>query len=384
MIQKTLHKALFSIALLPGLAFAQTSEERISQLEEQVNALATMVDQQSKPQSTPQKTSKTTIGGYGEIKYHHETTTALNGQKTREIDISRFVLFVGHEFSDKIHLVSELEVEHAIAASNQRGAVELEQLYIDFELSPGSHLKAGMVLMPIGIVNETHEPPTFYGVDRPVIEKTIIPTTWWSTGVMWSKQFKNGLQTDIMIHEGLKTDDPNATTGADPYDIKGGKQKSSFATAYDLATTVRVKYTGTAGLELAAYGQFQPDLDQSAGKSYADDALLLGGHAIYQLGNTKLTGLYAQWMLGGDGAKTAGKDSQYGGYVEASYKINSNWGVFGRSSQWSQKKDETKNQQNVGFSYWPHEDIVVKADIQQQNKEAGDLNGFNLGLGFQF
>lgn len=376
---------LSSLMTLPNLAQANNeTEARIAALEEQIAAMAEIID--AKQSSTP-TANKTTIGGYGEIKYHHETVLNQDGSEaTREIDLTRFVLFFGHQFSDRIRLESEFEVEHVLASAGSRGAVELEQAFLEFDLAPQHILRTGMMLMPIGIISETHEPPTFYGVDRPVIEKTIIPTTWWSTGVQWVFQSDSGIQTDVFIHEGLKTEDPNADTQAEPFNLKAGKQKSSFATAYDLATTVRIKYTGTPGLEVAAYAQYQPDLDQSAAASYAEDAYLLGGHVIYQLKGLKLIGLYSAWQVNGKAAKAAGKDQQTGGYLEASYQFNANWGAFGRHSAWSQQKDEDNTQQNMGVSYWPHPDVVFKFDLQQRtsNTDADDLDGFNLGMGYQF
>lgn len=382
----------FIVASMPFQAMANTPdhEVRIQQLEEQIAALAEAMDETSS-----QQTSKTTFGGYGELKYH---SNSINGtgfahldaedeQKdgNKDIDATRFVLFIGHEFTNKIHLHSEFEVEHAVSGAGKRGIVEMEQMFIDFKLRPNLNLKTGMMLMPIGITNETHEPPTFYGVDRPIVEKTIIPTTWWSTGVMASYQHSSGIAADYMIHEGLaisetwRDDNPN-----DVYNIRKSKSKSSYAPAYDLAHTVRLSYTGTAGLNVTLYGQYQPDMDQSAEDSYAEDAMMLGGHVIYQWRDLKLTGLYAQWTLNGDDAKTAKQDHQYGHYVEASYRLSPSYGVFARNSEWSMHKDSTRQQLNYGASFWPHEDIVFKFDIQEQNNDAGNLDGFSIGMGYQF
>jgi hypothetical protein len=37
--------------------------------------------------------------------------------------------------------------------------------------------RAGLLLLPMGIVNEMHEPTTFHGVFRPWVENKLIPTT---------------------------------------------------------------------------------------------------------------------------------------------------------------------------------------------------------------
>lgn len=356
----------------------RAASEKNQEIETQLEELADVVDEKSE---TVEKKSKTYFGGYGEL-----TASALdnNGEDEREIDFKRFVLFVGHDFNDKARLVSELEVEHAIAGAGNRGAVELEQAYIELDLKPNLHLKAGLMLMPIGIINETHEPTTFYGVERPIIETTIIPTTWFSSGIGISHELDNGLSYDLFVHEGLKTEDPNSNPAAEPFNIKKGKQKSSFADGFDVGVTARMKYTGKPGLELSAFAQYQPDLDQSAEINYADSATLIGGHAIYQMGKFTAKGLYARWDLAGDLAADANQDIQQGGYLELDYKHNPKWGAFVRQSSWSQETDVDKSQTDFGVNYYPYKNIVFKADYQIQNEEAGNVDGLRLGLGYQF
>ena len=99
------------------------------------------------------------------------------------IDFHRFVLLVTHRFSDRIRFVGELELEHAfVEGLEQGGELELEQAYVDFLISRQLNVRAGMLLMPIGIINERHEPPVFYGVERPFVDTFIVPTTWFEAG----------------------------------------------------------------------------------------------------------------------------------------------------------------------------------------------------------
>ena len=225
-----------------------------------------------------------------------------------------------------------------------------------------------------------------------MVETTVIPTTWWSNGVKFAYVQDNGFSYDLMLHEGLKTEDPNSDPNAEPFNIKSGKQKGSFADAYDLAVTGRVRYSGVQGLELAVYGQYQPDLDQSAEESYADDAVLMGGHVIYQMGQFTGKALYARWELGGDAAAFAAKDVQDGGYVELAWEPVEQWGFFVRQSGWILTTDVEAEQTDFGFNYYPYEGIVFKGSYQIQNEEAqleqsgasyiGD--GFSLGMGYAF
>ncbi len=376
-MKKLLTTLVLSGCFLCNPLHAKTDAERIKTLEEKLAFLTEEIDELSSKSSN----ADIHLGGYGELHYNNLDN---NGEDFVELDLHRFVIFFGYDFNEKMRFISEFEVEHVIASAGNRGAVEIEQAYLEFDLSDNSQLKTGVILLPVGIINETHEPTTFYGVERPVIETTIIPTTWWGGGASFSQQLENGVSYDIFITEGLQTDDPSVSTTNDAFDIKGGKQKTSFASAHDLALTARIKYTGTPGLELAAYAQYQPDLDQSAETSYAESATLIGGHSTYQISNFKATALYARWDLDGDDAQAAGKDVQDGAYIELSYRPLHNVGVFARQSLWSQETDIDKEQTDFGVNYWPDEDIVFKFDIQMQNDDAGNSDGFNLGMGYQF
>lgn len=322
-------------------------------------------------------TEKTQIGGYGEMHYN-------NLDSKKEIDFHRFVLYFGHQFTDKLRFFSELELEHAFSGGDADGEVELEQAYIEYDLTPSQHLKGGVFLLPVGILNETHEPPTFYGVERNPVEKNIIPTTWWAGGAMLNGEIVPGWSYNFAVHEGLNT------KASKDYAVRNGRQKTSEAQADDGAATARVKWTGIAGVELAATVQYQQDITQG-NDSAAGDAWLFETHADIQRGPFGLRALYARWELDGDGPKSVGADEQEGFYIEPSYKITPKWGVFARYNQWDNQagngssSDSEKKQSNAGVNFWPHPDVVLKADIQSQdNKGAKNDNGFNLGIGYQF
>ncbi|MBL4607760.1 MAG: hypothetical protein JKY01_08030, partial [Pseudomonadales bacterium] len=147
-----------------------------------------------------------------------------------------------------------------------------------------------------------------------------------------------------------------------------------------------VRYSGIAGLELAATLQFQEDLDQVEGG--ADDAVLIEAHVAVNKGDFGARILYARWDINGDvGAVYLSEQSGF--YLEGSYRLSPQWGVFARHSELHYRRTDAgferdEQQQNIGLNYWPHEDVVVKVDIQAQNDDAGDGDGFNVGLGYQF
>ncbi|MBB1319514.1 porin [Shewanella sp. SR43-4] len=349
-------------------------EKRLEQTEKRVEATADVVE------ASASSKSATTIGGYGELHYNNISNNQT-GEDKKEFDFHRFVLFVGHEFNSSTRFFSELEVEHSIAGESQNGEVELEQAYIEHDFNEMFTGKAGLFLMPVGIINETHEPTAFYGVERNPVEKDIIPATWWEGGINLNIKAAPGLAFDTAITSGLYLDQSSG------YKIRNGRQKVSEAKGEDLAYTGRVKYTAVPGLELAATVQYQSDLTQGTADVDSAAATLLTAHAIYSIEHFTVKALYAQWNIDGKEAEALGRDKQNGFYIEPAYRINEQFGVFARYNEWDNNAgdsaDTKKKQTNVGVNYWLHENVVFKADYENIGG-AADSDGFNLGVGYQF
>jgi predicted porin len=268
--------------------------------------------------------------------------------------------------------------------------VEIEQAYIEYDYAQHHRAKAGVFLMPVGIINETHEPDTFYGVERNNVEKDILPATWWEAGAMFSGELAQGLSYDVGVHSGLFIDPAHPDGGK--YKIRDGRQKASEAKGDDLAYTGRLKYTGVPGLELAATVQYQSDLWQGEtfGGEDEADATLWEAHAIYNSGPFGIRALYAHWDIDDAiEAVQAGADEQEGFYIEPSYRLSPKLGLFARYSEWDNQagdsSDTEKEQYDIGVNYWLAENVVLKADYMRQEVEVGDeLRGFNLGVGWSF
>ena len=375
------HRSLTKNILFSAITFAlvqpalAVTDEEFRALQEQFNQLADQVDENSKSSG-----SSTTVGGYGELHYNNLNHSSDSSKDKTELDLHRFVLFVNHEFNDDIRFFSEFEIEHAIAGEGKTGEVEVEQAYVQFDLNENTKLNAGVFLIPVGILNETHEPPTFYGVERNPVEKNIIPATWWEGGAMLSGNYASGISYDIALTSGLNVDPADIN-------IRDGRQKVSKADASNLAATARIKYTGISGLELAGTVQIQDDITQDTSDN-VDGATMIEAHARWNVSDLTLTALYAAWDIDGDGASALGKDTQDGGYLEASYKVMPKVGLFVRQNEWDNggtSGETAKSQTDIGLNYWPHENVVVKIDAQlQDNDDNADLDGFNLGLGYQF
>ena len=260
-------------------------DQDVEQNKQAVEVTAEAVEAQGSGSSFWDKTS---MGGYGELHYNN-LSAEDSSNDTKQIDFHRFVLFFGHEFTDRLRFFSEVELEHSLAGDDKPGEVELEQAFVEYDFDQRNTARAGVFLLPIGILNETHEPPTFYGVERNTVENVIVPTTWWAGGIGYTHRTDNGFTIDLALHEGLKVSPDSAR-------IRSGRQKTAEADADDLAVTGRLKYTGIPGLELAASLQYQSDITQE-GSDTTDGAILYETHIVYSRGPFGLRALYAGWDI---------------------------------------------------------------------------------------
>lgn len=134
------------------------------------------------------------IGGYGEFNYRNAVSD--KGTTRDEFDFLRMVLYVGYKFNDWIVLNTETELEHAFTKtteSSDSGEVALEFANLDFLFDPRINLRVGLMLLPMGFLNEIHEPPFFHGNDRPTVEREIIPSTWRANGIGFHGEVLEGL-----------------------------------------------------------------------------------------------------------------------------------------------------------------------------------------------
>jgi len=365
-------------------------------LKGEVSDVATSVDQVADATDEAIKaqvklSNKTTLGGYGELHYNSLRDQKGTGNKD-QMDFHRFVLFVNHEFNDKMRLVTELELEHSLSGDGKPGEVELEQAYIQYDLTAKTSITGGLFLTPVGILNETHEPPTFYGVERNDVEKNIIPTTWWEGGAMVEHEFMDGVSVNLSATSGLKS------TGSSNFAVRKGRQKVAKAEAKTFAYNGRLKYTAIPGLELAGTINYQDNFcqNQTAG---CGSATLYEAHTVYNKDGFGLRALYAWWDIEGTAVKAVGADEQYGYYVEPSYRFDDaivagqDIGVFARYALWDNQDgsgsatDTEYKQYNFGANWWVDKDVVIKVDYQLQDVGDGvsaELDGINIGLGYQF
>lgn len=394
--------AFVSAMAISGNAAADTTiEDKLAVLQEEIEHLKLQMAQADKNRAGGIQgfVDRTTIGGYGELHYNNFRDGATASD---EMDFHRFVLFFGHKFNDWISFKSELEVEHAFFASGEgSGELELEQAYLDFNFNKHLNAKAGVFLIPMGILNETHEPPTFYGVERNEIESRIIPTTWWEGGVGIYGEATPGLNYQLNVTSAPRADEYSSSFSNG---IRSGRQKVSKAQAEDLGISGALNFTGIPGLLVGA-AFFTGNTAQN-NEDIGDARLTLWDvHARYQKDRIDLRALYAQGHLGdADKLKSVeginAAEQFYGWYAEAAYHIwkqgDHDLAPFVRYEAWDTHDDVpsnvTRNRANknnawtVGANYWPHPQVVLKADYQVFDKPDSTKGEkrVNMGLGYMF
>src|SRR5213593_4843995 len=265
---------------------------------------------------------RTTVGGYGEVHYTNPT-----GTKTPPVvNLARFVVYLAHSFDERLAFRSELEVEDAkIEGGTAGGEVALEQAYLDYRLTDWLTLRTGLVLAPIGIINETHEPPTFNGVDRPGFDHDVIPTTWREIGLgaVGTIPGGSGLGYRVYLVNGLRADGFSAVEG-----IREGRQEGRRASFANPSVTGRLEWA-RPGLKIGGsfwYGG-TADTNTAVGTgTFAAPVTLLSADARFDLGALALRGVIANISIGdAEAVNTVFGQSIgsriAGGYLEGAYDV---------------------------------------------------------------
>ena len=183
----------------------------------------------------------TSLGGYGELHYDMKKTDD-NGNEVGKLDFHRFIFYIKHQFTPKWSMMSEVEIEHNMVYSEGDGGyLAMEQAHLNYWNGKWGW-QGGVILVPSGIINEYHEPPTFMSVERPEYNKYIIPTTWFDNGFAfygtmsdfnWKVAFTGDLDGDA-ISDG----------------IRSGRMKGVSSTTTSWTKTVQGSWTGMTGLKV--------------------------------------------------------------------------------------------------------------------------------------
>ena len=192
---------------------------------------------------------KTSVGGYGEL--HLNLFKNEDSPASAVLDLHRLVLFIAHNFNDRFRFYTELELERALVADSSGTAVpdsfQVEQAFIDWRILKGTsealYFRGGVVLVPMGIINQWHEPPIFHGVERPLVDRVIIPTTWREGGIgIWGEPIE-GVRYEFYVMAGLDATGFSGATG-----LRGGRLAATQATLNGPAFTGRLEWEPTLGM----------------------------------------------------------------------------------------------------------------------------------------
>jgi hypothetical protein len=352
-----------------------------------------------------QDSESTSVGGYGEVHYTNATGPDTPGIVT----VKRFVVYLAHSFSERLAFRSELELEDTkIEGGTAGGEVALEQAYLDYQVSPAVTVRVGLLLPPIGIVNEVHEPPTFNGVDRPHFDNDVIPTTWRDIGVgaVGTLPGSTGLSYRVYLVNGLRAEGFDAASG-----IRGGRQEGKEASFANPSLTGRLEWA-RPGLKVGGsfwYGG-SANQDPALGSGTFENAVaVIAADARYDVGPLMFRGVLANISIADAEAINAAYAGQVGsriagGYVEAAYNLLSALAPASTQRLNSFLRYENYNTQagvpagvvrddalarritTVGLSYKPVYNVVFKGDYQLQRNKAdvGEGEVLSLGVGYQF
>ncbi|MDP2686779.1 MAG: hypothetical protein Q8O62_06130 [Aequorivita sp.] len=344
-----------------------------------------------------------TLGGYGEMVY--KQPEGDNGT----LDVHRLVLLVGYKFDEKTQFVTEIEVEHV-------EEIYIEQAFVNYSVSSNVSLRGGLMLIPMGIINEYHEPTTFNGTTRPAVDHDIVPTTWRELGIGVTGRFPEiSLGYQAYVFNGFKSTAPDGSEGIKGFlkgkdGLRGGRQKGIVSTVDSPTFSTKLDYYGIPGLRLGLSGYF--------GKTQADDEVenldganigisMVGFDVRYAFRKFTARGefVYASLTDTDQYNTLTGKDlgsALMGYYVEGAYNLlpltaKQKLFAFARYEQYDTHantegdliRNDAYNRQDItaGLSYHIANGVVLKGDYQFKDNAlegAEVLNQLNFGIGVWF
>ncbi|MGI9551373.1 MAG: hypothetical protein ACR2MT_09250 [Aurantibacter sp.] len=347
--------------------------------------------------------SAVTVGAYGEMLYNQPEGD--NG----EIDVQRLVLLLGYRFTDKVQFFTEIELEHV-------NEVFVEQAFVNYNVANNVNLRGGLMLVPMGIVNEYHEPTTFNGVERPAMDNAIVPTTWRELGIGVSGRFNDiSLGYQAFIFNGFKSTEADGEGGLSGFlqgsnGLRGGRQKGIQSTIDSPNFSAKVDYYGIPGLRVGLSGYFgktqaADDIEAIDGANIGISMIGLDARYAYQRFTARGQFIRASLSDTEQYNNATGRDlgsALQGFYVEGGYNllpVNKKQKLFAfvRYEKFDTHADtDGALQQNAAFdrtdvttglSYHIAPGVVVKGDYQFRSNalDGSDVKDrLNFGIGVWF
>jgi hypothetical protein len=427
------------LVLLPTSAMSQEIDKnRLNELENKVNILTREIEKiklgdvtetvigEAYPGFAPAaskvyrtKANQVSIGGYGEFVLTAPSRRKQNGDESgqkKRADLQRAVIYAGYKFNDWILFNSEIEFEHGGTGegSENRGEITIEQAYLDFKFRDEIGARVGNVIVPLGLVNEVHEPTTFHGVNRPSVERHIIPSTWHENGAgLFGTIGPVNYRTYLLAGLTAKaTTNPTTDGFTAASALRGGRTGGSNTSIEDIAWASRVDISPVIGTKLGT-GLYLAHAGQGDVSSKVP-VTLWETHAETEWRGASLKALYAEGRIGNadrvnivQGNTNLAQNSIgrrfFGGYVEAAFDVlsliprakNHALSPFFRYERYDTQAQTpsafAKNPANsrieytLGVTYKPITQVAVKLDQQWKfNQARTGVNQWNFGLAYIF
>jgi hypothetical protein len=342
------------------------------------------------------------FAGYGEMlaeNFASENESDAGGAPTTRIDFLRAVLYTGYRFNDRFLFNSEIEVEHG-------NEIFVEFAYVDYFAHENVTLRGGLLLIPLGLVNEFHEPNVFFGARRPETEQRIIPTTWRENG--------GGILASVgMVNVRAYVTNGFNGAGYTSAGLRGGRQRGVQARAANMALSSRVDVTPIPGV-FAGVGFYNGGSGQEqivlAGQQIDLDTTIFELHGQGQIRGFDVRALYARASLDQAGEASLAlrlpvtspiAETMEGGYLQVAYNVFSQFATEMAVTPYIRYEQvDTQDEVPVGFvrdvsrdgefktlgiDFKPIPNVVLKAEYQWITNEAGTgRNQFNFNLGYSF
>jgi hypothetical protein len=350
------------------------------------------------------------VGGYGEMLYENvaaENEAGRPASSRDRVDFLRQIVYLGYKFDSRLLFNSEIEFEHA--ATDQQGSVAVEFAYVDALLRREVNARAGLLLVPMGFVNELHEPPVFLGARRPETERVIVPSTWRANGLGLFGEPAAGLSYRAYVIESLRA------AGFGAGGLRGGRQNGSQSLVEDPAVVLRADFE-RHGL-LVGGSIFRGNTAQgdttAAGARFDAATTIYEAHVQLRRAGARVRALVAGARVDEAAAVnsargvTAGSGSVgselLGWYAEAGYDVLTRLVPGSRFQlvpyvRWEQLDTQsevpagfTADPSNarqiltVGAGFYPHAQVVLKGDWQRNTNDGETgLDQWNAALGYLF
>ena len=427
----SLRIGLMSAALVAGLATASAQTVAADSVMQHANG------------------KRLSVGGYGEVAMSrnfysdHVSRYSLadehkNDPSHGRFDIPHAVIYLGYDFGKGWTMGTEIEFEHggvgmAYEKEDEEGGeweqevekggeVELEQFWIQKSFGRWANIKAGHIVVPVGLNNAYHEPLNFFTVYRPEGENTVLPSTWHQTGVsFWGKtkgwryelQFLAGLNSDNFTNTGWINKGPGTPTEGeiatkygtalriDNYCIKGlriglsGYYGHAIGNSYpNNKDGAESKYKGVVAIGAIdfTYNNYNWIVRGQADYGYLSDAKQL------KYFTNRLNGLspFHHSAFVSKNAFAYGIEAGYNVFsqIEKLRQSNQKMYLFGRYEHYNPYASKTKNtsydytnvqRMAVGINYYPVKQIVVKAEYSHRflKSQYNNEPAINIGVAYE-